>query len=87
MLVKRANKIATFDDWVDLFRVWQSDIGLDYPELKQYQFEAKYGPLHSNEIEFGAYRGQNRWQRIRQVPDQRAQDALLNLIVSADRRP
>ncbi|MGH9534188.1 MAG: Phenylacetic acid catabolic protein [Terriglobales bacterium] len=81
MLVKRANKIATFDDWVDLFRVWQSDIGLDYPELQQYQFEAKYGPLHSGEIEFGAYRGQNRWQRVRQIPDQRAQDALLNLIV------
>ncbi len=82
MLVKRSkNNIATFDDWIDLFRVWQSDIGLDYPELKLYQFEAKYGPLHSNEIEFGAYRGQNRWQRVRQIPDQRAQDTLLNLIV------
>lgn len=74
-------KISTFDDWVDLFQGWQKDIGLEYPELKQYQFEAKYGPLHSTEIEFGAYRGQTRWQRVRQIPDQRAQDALLNLIV------
>ncbi|MGH9541254.1 MAG: Phenylacetic acid catabolic protein [Terriglobales bacterium] len=76
-----ATKISTFDDWVDLFRAWQKDIGLDYPELTQYQFEAKYGLLHSKEIEFGAYRGQTRWERVRQIPDQRAQDALLNLIV------
>jgi benzoyl-CoA 2,3-dioxygenase component B len=74
-------RISTFDDWVDLFRVWQNDIGLDYPELKQYKFEAKYGELHSNEVEFGAYRGRPRWLKVNQIPDQRARDALLNLIV------
>ena len=27
-------KIATFDDWVDYFRQWQAEIGLDLPELR-----------------------------------------------------
>lgn len=76
-----ATRLATFDDWIDLFRVWQKDIGVDLPEIRNFQFEAKYGALHTPEIEFGAYRGRPRWRSVRQVPDQRAQDALLNLIV------
>ncbi len=76
-----ATRIATFDDWIDLFRVWQKDIGVDLPEIRHFQFEAKYGALHTPEIEFGAYRGRPRWRAVRQIPDQRAQDALLNLIV------
>jgi benzoyl-CoA 2,3-dioxygenase component B len=76
-----ATRIATFDDWVDLFRVWQKDIGVDYPEIKNYQFEAKFGPTRSNEIEFGAYQGRPKWERVIQIPDQRMRDALMNLIV------
>jgi benzoyl-CoA 2,3-epoxidase subunit B len=76
-----ATRLATFDDWVDLFRVWQKDIGVDYPEITNYQFEAKFGPTRSNEIEFGAYKGRSKWEKLVQVPDQRMRDALLNLIV------
>src|SRR5438876_1064231 len=76
-----ATRLATFDDWVDLFRVWQRDIGVAYPEIVNYQFEAKFGPTRSNEIEFGAYKGRPKWEKIIQLPDQRMRDALMNLIV------
>lgn len=74
-------RISTFDDWVDLFREWQKDIGVDHPEIRKYTFEAKYGELKTNEIEFGDFRGQSKWLSIRQIPDQRIRDSLLNLIV------
>ena len=76
-----ATRLSTFDDWADLFRVWQKDIGVDYPEITNYKFEAKFGPTRSTEIEFGAYKGRSKWEKIMQVPDQRMRDALLNLIV------
>ena len=76
-----ATRLATFDDWVDLFRVWQKDIGVAYPEIVNYQFQAKFGPTRSNEIEFGAYKGRPKWEKLIQLPDQRMRDALLNLIV------
>ena len=74
-------KISTFDDWIDYFYGWQKDIGLDAPEFKQYRFEAKYGQLPVNEIEFGDYKGQLRWKTLMHIPDQRIRDAAQNLIV------
>jgi len=74
-------RIATFDDWVDLFREWQKSIGVDLPEITSYQFEAKYGQLKTMEMEFGDYRGRRKWERVIQIPDQRVRDALQNLIV------
>ena len=76
-----AARIGTFDDWVDLFRVWRNDIGVNYPEIENYQFEAKFGPTRSNEIEFGAFKGRPKWRRVLEIPDQRIRDGLLNLIV------
>jgi len=76
-----ATRITSFDDWVDLFRAWQRDIDVAYPEITNYQFEAKFGPMRSNEIEFGHYKGQPKWRRVIDVPDQRVRDALMNLIV------
>ncbi|HEY7319376.1 MAG TPA: Phenylacetic acid catabolic protein [Candidatus Binatia bacterium] len=74
-------KISTFDDWVDYFRQWQKDIGYDPELLGAYNFETKLGDLHSPEIEFGDYKGQLKWERIGQIPNQSIRDALLNLIV------
>jgi benzoyl-CoA 2,3-dioxygenase component B len=74
-------KISTFDDWIDYFYGWQKDIGLDAPEFKQYRFEAKYGQLPVNAIEFGDYKGQLRWKTLMHIPDQRIRDAAQNLIV------
>jgi benzoyl-CoA 2,3-dioxygenase component B len=74
-------KISTFDDWVDYFRQWQQDIGYDPALLNNYQFETKLGELHSPEIEFGDFKGQAKWQRLTQIPNQSIRDALMNLIV------
>jgi len=78
-------RISTFDDWVDLLKEWQKDIGLDNELIERYmpgyQFEAKYGELPTNEIYFGDFKGDRRWDRVLEVPDQRMRDALLNMIV------
>jgi benzoyl-CoA 2,3-dioxygenase component B len=74
-------KIATFDDWIDAFRSWQKDINLRLPRFSDYQFEAKYGDLKTDEIEFGDFRGHRKWERVTAIPQQQIRDALLNLIV------
>ncbi len=73
-------RIVTFDDWVDMFRAWRRDIGVDEVNA-DYRFDALFGDLQSPEIQFGAYAGQPKWQHLRDIPDQRIKDALLNYIV------
>ena len=75
-----ATRIQNFDDWMDLFKSWQKDIGLDVGELGQYQWDVKFGHLEQDEIEFGAYAGHKKWENLMEVPDQRIRDALLSLI-------
>jgi benzoyl-CoA 2,3-dioxygenase component B len=75
------SRIQVFDDWIGLFHDWQKAIGLDLPEVKDFAFEAKYGALKDPRIAFGDYRGAPKWETVRQIPDQRIRDALLNLIV------
>ena len=74
-------KIGNFDDWIDLFKFWQDDIGLQVSELKTYKFEVKLGELEVPEIEFGHYKGPRKWPTLMHIPDQRIRDALQNLIV------
>ena len=74
-------KIGNFDDWIDLFKVWQDDIGLQAKELKDYKFDIKLGEMEVEEIEFGHYAGQRKWPTIMHIPDQRIRDALQTLIV------
>jgi benzoyl-CoA 2,3-dioxygenase component B len=74
-------KITTFDDWIDYFHQWHKDIGYDSSLLGDYQFETKLGELHTPEIEFGDFKGQRKWERIGQIPNQSIRDALMNLIV------
>ncbi len=74
-------QLSTFDDWVDIFHEWRKEIGADHPIVAKYKFEAKYSPLSTNEIEFGDYAGDRKWEKIMDIPDQRVRDALLNLIV------
>jgi benzoyl-CoA 2,3-dioxygenase component B len=74
-------KIATFDDWIDAFRAWQKDINLQLPKHADYVFEAKYVDLKTDENEYGDFKGQKKWDRLTQVPQQQIRDALLNLIV------
>lgn len=75
-----ATKIGTFDEWVDYFYAWQKEIGVDFPEVKSYAFEAKYGDV-PKAILHGHYKGLERWKTLLHIPDQRIRDALLNMIV------
>src|ERR1041384_4702448 len=74
-------KISNFDDWVDYFRQWQQDIGYDTQLLGDYKFETKLGELHTQEIEFGDFQGQAKWQRVTKITNQSIREALINLIV------
>ena len=64
---------------------WQHDIGLDRDLIDRfmpgYSFEAKYGELPTPEIYFGDFKGERRWEKVREIPDQRMRDAVLNMIV------
>ncbi|MEE9226855.1 MAG: Phenylacetic acid catabolic protein [Acidobacteriota bacterium] len=73
--------LTCFDDWIDLFQVWQKDIDLDPAIVEDYRFDAKYGDLRTPEIEFGDYAGQRKWEKVLEVPDQRIRDGLEHLIV------
>ncbi|GIX47020.1 MAG: benzoyl-CoA oxygenase subunit B [Candidatus Tectimicrobiota bacterium] len=74
-------KFRTFDEWVDLFYAWQDDIGLERSYFQDYRFEVKYGELPTQEILFGDFAGERRWESVREIPDQRIRDALLNYLV------
>jgi benzoyl-CoA 2,3-dioxygenase component B len=74
-------KLASFNDWIDYFHYWQKDIGYDPTLLDGYNFETKLGELHASDIEFGDFKGQPKWERVTQIPNQTIRDALMNLIV------
>lgn len=76
-----SGKIASFDDWVDLFELWLKDIGYDRDMIKDFDIDVKFADLPTQEIEFGGYRGETKWSNVLQIPDQRIRDALLHLIV------
>lgn len=73
--------LKTFDDWIDLFHDWQKKIDLEVPGIQDFKFEAKYGDLKTDEIEYGDYAGQRKWERVGQIPHAPVKDALLNLVV------
>jgi len=79
------SRISTFDDWVDLLKQWQDDIGLNKELMDRYmpgyEFEAKYGELPTNEITFGEFKGDRKWEKIMELPDQRMRDAVLNMVI------
>lgn len=73
--------ISTFDNWIDLFRTWRDKVGIDKGLMQDYEFEHLFGGVHSDEIEFGAFAGDRKWEKVIDIPDQRVRDALLHLIV------
>ncbi|MBI2369517.1 MAG: phenylacetate-CoA oxygenase subunit PaaI [Deltaproteobacteria bacterium] len=74
-------RIATFDDWIDLFRSWLKEIGYEEARLGDYLFEAKFEDASSAEIEFGRYAGRPRWERVAELPNDAVRELLLKLIV------
>ena len=76
-----ATKIATFDDWIDLFRKWQKDTGVDPSLVEDASFDAIYEEPLTSEIEFGEFAGRRKWEKVLQIPTQEMRDNLLHLIV------
>ncbi|MFQ5701181.1 MAG: hypothetical protein ACE5HU_05000 [Acidobacteriota bacterium] len=76
-----APRISTFDEWIDYFHAWQKDIGFPTDLIAGFEFGAKYEEPATDEISFGDYRGEKRWRRVIDIPDQRIRDALQHLIV------
>lgn len=78
-------QVSTFDDWVDLFQEWKKDIGFDEKTFKRflptYVLEPKYEHCKFNEIQFGDFRGDRKWERVLDIPNQNIRDALQQLIV------
>lgn len=74
-------KIGTFGDWVGLFENWRKEIGVDRDEIAGFQFDTLFGAIETSEIQFGHYKGRNKWENVRQIPSQQIRDALLNMIV------
>jgi benzoyl-CoA 2,3-dioxygenase component B len=77
-----SKRIRTMDDWVDLFHLWQDDIGLRLPEMEKYQFSALYDTEKTTgtEIEFGDFAGNRKWSTVLEIPTQNIRDSLLQLI-------
>ena len=48
---------------------------------KPFKFDTLYGAIETEEIQFGAYKGRDKWQNLRQVPTQQMRDALMNMII------
>jgi len=80
-MAQTATRINTFSDWVGMFQVWKKDIGVNVSETGGFKFETLYGPIETDEIQFGHYKGRRKWENLRQVPNQQIRDALMNLIV------
>lgn len=74
-------RISTFDDWQGVFQDWYCEMDLKHPYVVNYKFETKLDNLEVDEIEFGAFKGRKKWEKVSQIPDQRIRDALLNYIV------
>ena len=74
-------KVGQFSDWVGLFEDWRREIGVNRDEIADFKFDTLFGAIETNEIQFGHYKGRNKWENLRQVPTQQIRDALLNMIV------
>jgi benzoyl-CoA 2,3-dioxygenase component B len=74
-------KVSTFGDWRGLFDEWRKEIGVNHDQIANFHFDTLYGAIETNEIQFGHYKGRNKWENLRQMPTQNMRDALLNMIV------
>jgi benzoyl-CoA 2,3-dioxygenase component B len=83
-MIEKKN-VATFDDWVDVFRLWQKDIGYDTSlfssVLQGYEFSEKFSQPEHSEILFGEFAGQPVWEKPSDIPKPEARDLLLKLIM------
>ncbi|MCA8939049.1 MAG: hypothetical protein KDB07_04545, partial [Planctomycetes bacterium] len=76
-----SKRVRSMDDWVDLFHMWQEDIGVELPKNMSYNFSALYDSddATGTEIEFGDFASNKKWNSLLDVPTQNIRDTLLAL--------
>ena len=74
-------RIGQFSDWVGLFDEWRKEVGVNRDEIAAFKFETLFGAIETEEIQFGHFKGNRKWENLRQVPSQQIRDAMLNMIV------
>ncbi len=77
----RVAKIGSFSEWEGLFNDWRKEVGVNTEDIEAFHFDTLYGAIDTAEIQFGAYKGRDKWENLRQVPTQQMRDALMNMIV------
>ncbi len=77
----KMTRISTFGDWVGLFDEWRKEVGVNRDVIAGFHFDTLYGAIETEEIQFGHFKGNRKWENLRQVPTQQIRDALLNMIV------
>ena len=60
-------KIGNFSDWVGLFNEWRKEVGVNKGDVEAFHFDTLYGAIETGEIQFGSYKGRNKWENLRQV--------------------
>jgi benzoyl-CoA 2,3-epoxidase subunit B len=73
--------IQNFDDWIGAFEAWQKEIGFNSDLIGDFKFETKFADLEDGKVGFGEFKGQDKWKRYLQIPNQQIRDALMHLIV------
>jgi benzoyl-CoA 2,3-dioxygenase component B len=77
-------RVATFDDWRDLFHAWQKSINYDTKlfatVLQGYEFGEKFSEPKDTEIRFGEFSGARKWEETSEIPRSEVKDLLLKLI-------
>jgi len=77
-------RIETFDDWKDIFQIWQKDINYDTKlfssVLQGYEFTERFAEPKHAEIEFGEFSGAPKWRDPTEIARPEVKDLLLKLI-------
>jgi len=79
-----SKRIETFDDWKDIFQIWQKDInydtGLFSSVLQGYEFTERFSEPNHEEIGFGEFSGNPKWREVSEIPRPEVKELLLKLI-------
>ena len=70
-----------FEAWIRDFNEWQTRIGFDPSWLGDYRFDIKFDwDTAGNSIEFGDFKGMQKWERRMQIPQQNIRDAIISMV-------
>ncbi len=61
-------KIGSFSEWVGVFNEWRKEVGVNKDDVEAFHFDTLYGAIETGEIQFGSYKGRNKWENLRATP-------------------